>query len=111
MAMIHGRAASEFDRKMQLAHQLLKNEGWVFHIFSINSMFRGREMSEWCYTTYGKQYGDLDPRTLTDQGRWIVFEMQFATPELKQYAIGFENEKMMLMWKMNFGDAITEYER
>ena len=109
MAITHSIPASEFDRKMQLATSLLKDDGWVFHMFSINGTFRGREMAAWCYRTYGNQYGDIDPRTFTDQGRWIAFEMQRATPEMKQYCIGFENEKMMLMWKMNFGDAITNY--
>ena len=109
MAITHSIPASEFDRKMQLATSLLKDRGWVFHMFSINGTFRGGEIAAWCYRTYGNQYGDTDPRTFSDYGRWIAFEMKFATPELTQYCIGFENEKMMLMWKMNFGDAITNY--
>jgi hypothetical protein len=110
MAMMkNGYATSEFDRKMQLATVLLKDKGWVFHMFSFNSVFRGLEMAEWCHKTFGNQYGNMDPKTWDDYGRWIAFEMKFATPELKQYCIGFENEKMMLMWKMNFGDAITDY--
>jgi len=110
MAITHSIPASEFDRKMQLATSLLKDNGWVFDMFSINGTLRGREMAAWCYRTYGNQYGDTDPRTFSDYGRWIAFEMKPAAISLStRYCIGFENEKMMLMWKMNFGDAITNY--
>jgi hypothetical protein len=109
MTILNRHYRSEDERKMHLAHGLLKN-GWAFHLFSLKGSFRGREMAEWCYNTYGYQHGDMDPKTWNDQGRWIVFEMKFATPELRQYCIGFENEKMLLMWKMNFGDVLQAHD-
>lgn len=108
MAITHNR----FDNRLMARATKRRHEGWVFHMFDVRGSLyteRGKEMTTWLRETYGIMDTVMSPETFSDAGRWIIFPIR-PDQMTNQWVVGFENEKMMLMWKMNFGDVIAAYE-
>jgi hypothetical protein len=104
--------ASTWNRSLMARGVQRHKEGWAFHIFDVRKSLyndRGKEMTKWLNETYGLMDSVMSPETFSDDGRWILFPLK-EDKLTNEWVIGFENEKMMLMWKMNFGDVIAAHE-
>jgi len=83
----------------------LRQQGWVHEICEV-SVKDCQERANWCRSTFGQMYGQLDSMTWDyESGKWYGAELDFQAGGVsvnRQFVFMFRDDKLYTMYRMMF---------